>query len=93
MEINLKNSTFKEHSVNIVRREKIEIVGATEVVSSTSQEIIAKLQDSYLVVTGSGLTISKLVPEETLLIANGVIAGLKYESKLSKKSFFGKVFK
>lgn len=92
MEINSKN-LLKNHSVNISGRDKIEILGATEVLSSTDKEIIAKLQDSYIYVVGSGLTISKLVPEEAVLVANGNIMGLKYESKLTKKSFLKKVFK
>lgn len=92
MEINLKNNT-KKHSVNIFNREKIEIVGAIEVLSSTDKEIVAKLQDNFIFVTGLGLKITKLVPEDTLLIASGNIVGVRYESKLSKKSFLKKVFK
>ena len=92
MEINLKNNT-KTHSVNIFNREKIEIQGAVEVLSSTEKEMVIKLQENYIFVVGSGLKVSKLVPEEALLIASGNIVGVRYESKLSKKSFFGKVFK
>ena len=92
MEINTKSIT-KNHSVNIQNRDKIEVWGAIEVLSSTDKEIIAKLQENYVVIYGSGLSITKLVPEETLLLASGNIIGLKYENKLTKKSFFGKVFK
>ena len=92
MEINSK-SLLKNHTVTISGRDKIEILGATEVLSSTDKEIIAKLQDSYIYVFGTGLTISKLVPEEAVLVACGNITGLKYESKLTKKSFLKKVFK
>ena len=92
MEINTKSIT-KNHSVNIQNRDKIEVLGAIEVLSSTDKEIIAKLQENYVVIYGSGLSITKLVPEETLLLASGNIIGLKYENKLTKKSFFGKVFK
>jgi hypothetical protein len=44
-------------------------------------------------VLGSGLVVSKLVPEETVLVATGNITGLRYENKLTKKSFLKKVFK
>lgn len=93
MEINLKNNNIKIHTVNIYNREKIEVVGATEIISSTDKEIIAKLQDSYMFILGSGLTISKLVPEESFLVASGKILGIKYQDKITKKSFLSKVFK
>ena len=93
MEINSKNLVKSNHSVNILNKEKIEIVGASEVMSSTDKEIIAKLQDAYIFVNGTNLSISKLVPEETLLVASGNISGLKYENRLTKKSFLKKVFK
>ena len=93
MEINSKNLAKSNHSVSILNKEKIEIVGASEVMSSTDKEIIAKLQDAYIFVNGTNLSISKLVPEETLLVASGNISGLKYENRLTKKSFLKKVFK
>lgn len=92
MEMNIK-TVKKSHTVNIFNKEKIEIVGATEVLSSTEKEIIAKIQDFSIIISGVNLSISKLVPEEELLVATGNIFGLKYESKLSKKSFLKKVFK
>ncbi len=93
MEINSKNLVKSNHQVSISNKEKIEIVGASEVMSSTDKEIIAKLQDSFVFVMGTNLSISKLVPEETLLVASGNILGLRYENRLTKKSFLKKVFK
>ena len=61
--------------------------------SSTDKEIIAKLQDSFIFVTGTNLSILKLVPEEMLLVASGTILGVRYENRLTKKSFLKKVFK
>ena len=92
MEINSKN-LLKNHTVNISGRDKIEVFGVSEVLSSTDKEIIAKLQDSFIFVLGAGLSISKLVPEEMVLVATGNITGLRYENKLTKKSFLKKVFK
>lgn len=93
MELNAKNLIKSKHTLNISNRDKIEITGATEVVSSTEKEIIAKLSDSFIFVFGTELRVSKLSPEDTLLIASGNISGIKYENRLTKKSFFGKVFK
>jgi hypothetical protein len=93
MELNAKTLAKTNHFVNIINREKIEVQGASEVMSSTDKEIIAKLQDSFIFVTGTNLSILKLVPEEMLLVASGNISGLKYENRLTKKSFLKKVFK
>ena len=81
------------HTVNIYARERIEVLGATEVISSTEKEVIAKLSDTYMSIFGANLTIVKLVPEDEILIVSGNITGIKYENKLNKKSFFGKMFK
>ncbi len=83
----------KVHSVEILSREKINIVGAVEVLSSTDKEATIKLEDGYMVICGVGLTILKLIPEAKELSFEGKIEGIKYISKLTKKSFFGKVFK
>ncbi len=80
-------------TVNIFNRERLELIGATEVLSSTDKEVIVKLFDSFAVISGTNLTILKLVPEEQLLQVSGNILGIKYVSKLNKKSFLGKVFK
>ncbi len=97
MEQNIANgaekTSSKIHSVNIYNREKITVAGATEVLSSTDKEIIVKLKDSYMFVSGTGLTILKLVPEEEELIAQGTVTGLRYENKYTKKSLLSKVFK
>ena len=88
-----KEVTKKVHTVNIFDREKIDIVGAIEVVSSTETEVIAKVNDFVMVVYGKDLRVAKFVPEEIFLGITGNIDGVKYESKAQKKSFFGKVFK
>ena len=93
MELNAKSLAKSNHLVNIINREKIEVQGASEVMSSTDKEIIAKLQDSFIFVTGTNLSILKLVPEEMLLVASGTISGVRYENRLTKKSFLKKVFK
>ena len=93
MELNAKTLAKTNHFVNIINREKIEVQGASEVMSSTDKEIIAKLQDSFIFVTGTNLSILKLVPEEMLLVASGTISGVRYENRLTKKSFLKKVFK
>lgn len=93
MEIDSKLIAKKNHKVIVDGRDKIEVTGAVEVLSSTEKEIVAKLQDSFIFILGTGLSITKLAPEETILCASGNISGLKYENRLTKKSFLKKVFK
>lgn len=95
MQKNIKNSSdLKEpRIINIFDRNKIEITGAKEVVSSTEKEVYIKISDGFMQILGSELTIVKLVPEEEFLMVSGQIGGLNFVSKLTKKSLFGKVFK
>lgn len=89
-----ENKTISQiQHVNIFNREKIEVTGALEVVSSTNKEVNVKLENSFMQILGDGLTISKLVPEGGVLVVNGTINGVFYTSKQTKKSILGKVFK
>ena len=81
------------HSIKIDGKQKLEIVGAIEVLSSTEKEIIVKLESEFLHVFGRDLTIQKLSPEEKLLLASGTVDGLKYASRLTKKTLLSRVFK
>ena len=93
MEKSAENLVVKNHIINLYNREKLDITGITEVLSSTEREIITKVQNVMLVIFGSDLRVVKLVPEDTFLTVTGKIDGLKYETKLNKKSFMSKVFK
>lgn len=84
---------FGPKSINIFERQKIEVLGALEIISSTEKEIYIKLVDGIMLISGEGLTILKLLPEEETLIVSGRIDGVNFKSKMSKKSIFGKVFK
>ena len=79
--------------VNIFDRQKIEVQGALEIISSTEKEIYIKLLNGIMIISGENLTILKLFPEEESLIVSGQIDGVNFKSKLNKKSIFGKVFK
>ena len=93
MEKIAENLVVKNNIINLYNREKLEVTGITEVLSSTEKEIITKIQNVILVIFGSDLRVVKLVPEDTFLSVIGKIDGLRYETKLNKKSFMSKVFK
>lgn len=86
-------SSAKIETIRLFAREKLEVVGAEEVVSSTEKEAIVKVENGLLVVQGSGITISKLVPEDSFLVLSGKIKTISFEEKLTKKSLMSKVFK
>lgn len=86
-------SESKVHTISILNKEKIEVNTVQEVVSSTEKEVIAKLENEFLYIHGTGLTITMLVPSQGVLSVKGKISGVKYVDKLNKKTFFGKVFK
>ena len=79
--------------VNILNRERIDISGVLEVISSTDKEIYVRLDDSVGVVVGEKMTITKLVPEDKLLSVSGKIVGVSFQNKLQKKTFLKRVFK
>ena len=93
MEILNEKSDIKVNMVTIYNREKMEILGASEVLSSTQNEVIARVCDSLMIITGTELRVSKFVPEDKVLGIVGTVNAVKYENKVSKKSFLGKVFK
>lgn len=79
--------------LTIFAREKLEVTSAVEILSSTEKEIFVKLENDVLQISGEGMKINKLVPENKSLSVSGKINGLNFISKMAKKSLFKKVFK
>ena len=80
-------------SLVMFEREKLEMYGIYEVLSCTEKEAYIKLEKDFVYVSGQNLKIIKLTPEEKYLSLSGQIKSINYSSTMSKKSFFGKVFK
>ncbi|MBQ8451817.1 MAG: hypothetical protein IJ538_03470 [Clostridia bacterium] len=79
--------------ISISAREYFEINSAVEILSATEKEIVIKLLNGFVYVTGTELKISKLIPEEKFVSLTGKILGLKFQTKRAKTSFFGRIFK
>ena len=79
--------------VHIYDRSKIEMSGVLEVLSSTDKEVFVRLEDSVGCVVGEKMTITKLVPEDQLLVVSGYIFGVSFKAKIQKKTLLKKVFK
>lgn len=79
--------------IEIDNRKLINVSCVDEVLSSTEKELYARLDRDILQITGDGLKIIKLEPEEKILVVSGKINGLMFTSKLNKKSLFKRLFK
>jgi len=79
--------------IEIDNRKIINVSCVDEVLSSTEKELYARLDRDILQITGEGLKIIKLEPEEKVLVVSGKINGLLFTSKLNKKSLFKRLFK
>lgn len=81
------------HTIAIHCRERLDVTDVLEIISSTDKEIYVQLSNEVLQVFGEKMKINKLSPEEKSLSVVGKISGLRYISKITKKSFLKKVFK
>lgn len=92
----MENKIQKQKNVALVsvyNEEKVEISDILEIVSSTDKEITAKSENKFVTITGSELSITKLIPDGGMLSVSGKISGVSFSGKQTKKSFIGKVFK
>jgi hypothetical protein len=72
--VNLKPSV-----INLYNREKMELTGIKEVISSTDKEIIARVDNSIITIQGKELRVVKLMPEDEFLSISGMIDLFKYD--------------
>ncbi|MBE5795189.1 MAG: sporulation protein [Clostridiales bacterium] len=75
------NATVRTpHTIQIDRRRRTVITGVMDVCSFHETEIIMKLESGHLFVTGQGLHIGKLLPDENRLDIDGQVDSLVYET-------------
>ena len=67
------------HTIQIDRRKHTVITGVMDVCSFHETEIIMKLESGHLFLTGQGLHIGKLLPEENRLDIDGQVDSIVYE--------------
>ncbi|MBO5502311.1 MAG: YabP/YqfC family sporulation protein [Clostridia bacterium] len=67
------------HTIQIDRRKHTVITGVMDVCSFHETEIIMKLETGHLFLTGQGLHIGKLLPEENRLDIDGQVDSIIYE--------------
>jgi len=67
------------HTIQIDRRKRTVITGVLDVCSFHETEIVMKLESGHLFLTGQGLHIGKLLPDENRLDIDGQVDSLIYE--------------
>lgn len=78
------------HSIHTDRRKKTVITGVADVCSFHETEIVLRLESGHLFLTGQGLHIGKLLPEESRLDVDGQIDSIVYETpRKPVAKFFG----
>ncbi len=77
------------HSIQTDRRRKTVITGVADVCSFHETEIVLKLDSGHVFLTGQGLRIGKLLPDESRLDVEGQIDSIVYETprKQARKWF------
>lgn len=81
-----------QHTLTIENKSKIIVTAVAEVVSATTRAVFVKLYDGTLTLSGEGLKVEKLSPEEHLLVVSGSLASAVYGTSV-QKSFFKRLFK
>ena len=80
-------------SIHIEDRKKINLVGATKIISSTSTQAVVEMEDTTLIIQGTSLEITKLNLENHEVTFVGEFASAKYVNKAEKKGLFKRIFK
>jgi sporulation protein YabP len=82
-------STNKHTTLEIKNQRQIRLDGVNEVKRTNNTEIVLKLDNKPLIIKGNNLNVTKIDLEEGLLIAEGIILSINYETKqnLLKKLF------
>ena len=68
------------HTIHTDRRRKTVITGVEDVCSFHETEIVLKLDTGHVYLTGQGLRMGKLSPEESRLDVEGQIDSIVYET-------------
>ena len=74
-----KQQVEKNHSLNLEKRNKLTISGATDVECFDENEIIIHTTQGVLIVSGAGIHMEKLNTDSGDVVVFGKINALKYE--------------
>lgn len=81
------------HQLILQERQRLELSGVSDVESFDDAAVAAYTTQGELIISGSGLHISRLDLESGLLSLEGQIDMLQYRESTPKGSFFGRLFR
>jgi len=90
MEQDRSKRVYGMHKLSLERRGHVTVTGIVDVSSFHETEIVLRLEDCTLVITGENLHIGKLLLDEGKLDIEGKVDGINYETHRDVKRFFRK---
>ncbi len=79
--------------ITIENRKKLDITGATKMLSSTGTQAVVEVGDCNVIISGTNIEITKLDLENKQVSFNGDINAIKYSRKAEKVGLVKRLFK
>lgn len=89
----MEKTTPTKSNLTLNNRSELSITGVTKVKTTEHNQIVAALDNSLIVITGSNLSVQNLSIREGLLELTGNIDGIRYTNSHSKKFSVKNMFK
>lgn len=80
-------------SIFLEDRKKLILKGATKIISSTNTQAVVELEQNTLIISGSGIEITKLNLENKEVCFSGNVDSIKFSQKAEKKGLIKRIFK
>ena len=80
----------REHNVNIIGRERMEITGVCEVVSFDENTVVMQTTDGALTVDGNEMNVTGLDLANGRVTVSGRLVGMYYIEQKGKRRLFGR---
>lgn len=84
---------FSDHKLYLDNRKKLNITGVDKVLSANDSQVIAKVGNSKLYISGKDLTVAKLDVDSGILDLTGEIYLIKYNHSSAPQGFFRRFFR
>ncbi|MCL2356422.1 MAG: sporulation protein YabP [Defluviitaleaceae bacterium] len=89
-----KKRSPSRHSITIEKREHVNVLGVTDVISFDEETVIGETEMGVIIIRGVNLHVNRINLESGELSVSGEIDGVAYEnSSAGKKSFMGRLFR
>ena len=91
-----KRRSSSRHSLQIDRREKVNVSGMIDVISFDEESVIGETEMGIIIIRGANLHVNKISLDSGELSVSGEIDGITYENpsgQVKAKSLLGRLFK